>query len=69
MGGLRFEVVEDWRGVSVCKGEGRGGEGRGFDEPTAHHMTSGSNIEKHANTRLRIGPHILPSAEREKDVR
>ena len=42
----------------------RGGEG--FDEPTAHLMTSGSNIEKHPNTRLRAWSHILPSAERRR---
>ena len=40
--------------------------GEGFDERTASHLTSGSNIEKHANMRPRIWSHILPSEERLK---
>ena len=62
-------VVEREREVLGWEGRGDlkcGGGGEAFDEPTAHLMTSGSNIEKHPNTRLRAWSRILPSAERRR---
>ena len=37
---------------------------RGVDGPTAHHMTSGANMEKCANTQLCFWSHILTSTNR-----
>ena len=40
-------------GVVVC-----------VDDPTAHQLTSGSNMKPHANTHSCFRPHIRPSAQR-----
>ena len=34
------------------------------DDPTAHQLTSGSNMKPHANTHSCFRPHIRPSAQR-----
>ena len=40
-------------GVVVC-----------VDDPTAHQLTSGSNMKPHADTHSCFRPHIRPSAQR-----
>ena len=40
-------------GVVVC-----------VDDPTAHQLTSGSNMGSHANTHTSFRPHIRPSTQR-----
>ena len=56
---------------SISKETGRGGTvgfKLGFvvcvDDPTAHQLTSGPNMESHAKTHTSFRPHIRPSARR-----
>ena len=55
------------------KGNGGGRGNTGFqigircvcvDDPTAHQLTSGSNMKPHAKTHTSFKPHIRPSARR-----
>ena len=59
MGGFQFNrnggetTVGVRLGVVVC-----------VDDPTAHQLTSGSNMKPHADTHSSFRPHIRPSAQR-----